>query len=65
MKSFNFGKSIWQVLQRVPYMRAEAGIAWLALGNRRGSINTKIPMLDCCYLRYGRTAIDVFLIYFC
>src|SRR6516164_6736843 len=26
-KSFNFGKSIWQVMQEVPYNRANAGMA--------------------------------------
>src|ERR1035441_10900462 len=28
-KSFSFGKSIWQVLQLVPYCRAKAGMAEL------------------------------------
>src|ERR1700751_960215 len=32
-KSFNFGKSIWQVLQDVPYWRENAGIAWLVSEN--------------------------------
>src|SRR5215469_17239620 len=45
-KSFNLGKSIWQVLQLVPYILANAGIAWLPFGNRRGSINKKTRMLD-------------------
>src|ERR1039457_6341563 len=33
-KSFSLGKSIWQVLQLVPYMRENAGIAKLLLADR-------------------------------
>src|SRR5450756_1115861 len=33
-KSFNWGKSRWQVLQLVPYMREKAGIAKLLLADR-------------------------------
>src|SRR5579862_2537408 len=32
-KSFNLGKSTWQVLQEVPYWREKAGMAWLYDGN--------------------------------
>src|ERR1035441_2659065 len=33
-KSFSLGKSIWQVLQLVPYIRENAGIAKLLLADR-------------------------------
>jgi hypothetical protein len=43
-KSLSFRKSIWQVLQLVPHMRQNAGIAWLVVGNRRTAICTRIKL---------------------
>src|ERR1700741_4981329 len=39
-KSFSLGKSMWQVLQEVPYCRENAGIAWLVPVNASSVVRT-------------------------
>src|SRR5271166_2308932 len=50
-KSFSLGKSIWQVLQLVPYIRENAGIATLLLADRTVSTSARASR-DWCTLRY-------------
>src|SRR5208337_609459 len=59
-KSFSLGKSIWHVLQLVPYMRENAGIARPSLANR--IVNTsKRNSKVLCIMRNGRRAITILL----
>jgi hypothetical protein len=37
---------MWQVLQLIPYIRANAGMAWLALGSKSESMSTTIRTDD-------------------
>src|SRR5271157_546111 len=59
-KSFSLGKSMWQVLQLVPYMRENAGIAKLLLADRIVSPSARNSG-NLCISRNERRAITVLL----